>query len=296
MKRLSLKETKLLTETLKRVNSKLKDYIGVTNVGIGLATKNGELTDIPSIIVVVKQKIAKKDLDKNEMIPQEIDGIRIDIVESNPVEQFADPYQKFDELIGGISISNFRLSGGGTLGGIFYDKDTNEPVGITNHHVVKRLSGRTGDAIVQPAWSERNTNTIGTLIAYDKQLDCAKFSLSSRTVASYSKQNEIVGDIKGILEITPEVIGLAVQKSGARTKVTFGRISAIFETDIYVVPNPQKTPPNTEISQQGDSEALWISDDGQMNAVALHWGGDLNVYRAYAKRFDLVAKKLNSKI
>ena len=227
------------------------------------------------------------------MIPKEINGIRIDIIETNPIDD-SDPYSKFDKLVGGISISNTRLSGLGTLGGIFYDKKTNKPVGITNWHVAKRLRGRAGDRIVQPGGTNPSSNAIGILTYWDKTFDCARIDLTDRGVENYSKQNYVKGDLKGL---GIPMVGMPIQKSGARTGLTFAVIQSIFGTDINIVPNPHKTPKDTEISMSGDSGSLWISDDGgDLNAIGLHWGGDLNSYRAYAININKVAELLNIKL
>lgn len=292
MKTLTVLEQQELTEALTKLKVILKDFPGVVNVGIGLAMMRNVLTDEPAIIVSVRRKRSLNELRDYEKIPKSVDNIRIDIIEANPVED-VDPYSKIDKLIGGINISNTRLRGLGTLGGIFYDQTTNKPVGITNWHVAKNLRGRNGDKIVQPGGTNPSQNSIGTLTSWNRNLDCARIDLTDRAIEAYSKQNHITSDLKGL--ISP-LVGMSVQKSGARTGLTFGVIQAIFDDDIHIVPNPEKTPENTEISMSGDSGSLWISDDGDFKAIALHWGGDVSAYRAYAKNIVKVASLLNLKL
>lgn len=286
-------ETQLaLEQALKKVKAKLLGYVGVKDVGIGYAMKDDKLTNEPAIIVLVAKKKDLNYINEQELIPKEIDGIRIDIIESNPVED-TDPYSRFEKVLGGISISSARLNGGGTLGGILYDRVTNEPMGLTNWHVAKRNRGKFGDYIVQPAWTGLNDNSIGTVADWNKNYDCVKIALTERAVEVYSKQNDIVGNIQGI---TRPLAGMAVQKSGARTGVTYGRIQSIFAASVVIVPNAGRTPPDTEISDSGDSGSLWITDDAQMLAVALHWGGDVNSYKAYANDLTIIADLFNLKI
>jgi hypothetical protein len=293
MKTLTIQEQQQLNDNLSKIKILLMDYPGVINVGIGLAIKENVITNEPAIIVAVNKKRKSNELVNNELIPKQINGIRIDIIETNPIDQ-GDPYGKFDKLIGGISISNSRLRGLGTLGGIFYDKKTNKPVGITNWHVAKRLRGRVGDRIVQPGGANANDNTIGTLTDWDKSYDCARIDLTARAIEIYSKQNHVKEDLKGL---GIPMVGMPIRKSGARTGLTYAVIQSIFGTDINIVPNPQKTPKDTEISMSGDSGSLWTSDDGSdLRAIALHWGGDLNSYMAYAIDINKVADLLNIKL
>lgn len=57
----------------------LMQYPHVVGVGIGFAQKDGEVTDELCLVVMVNEKINASALSTEEMLPQEIDGIRIDV-------------------------------------------------------------------------------------------------------------------------------------------------------------------------------------------------------------------------
>jgi len=64
---------KVKNELIKRKN--------VFGVGHGFKEIGGKLTDKPSIIVYVKEKLNEEKISDEELIPKEIDGIQTDVVE-----------------------------------------------------------------------------------------------------------------------------------------------------------------------------------------------------------------------
>jgi hypothetical protein len=60
----------------------LMSYPNVVGVGIGYARKGDEPTDEPAIIVMVSDKIPVAQLDQHELLPRELDGVRIDVQET----------------------------------------------------------------------------------------------------------------------------------------------------------------------------------------------------------------------
>ncbi|MHA1383094.1 MAG: hypothetical protein ACTSR3_04950 [Candidatus Helarchaeota archaeon] len=67
----------------KRIQEILMKYPNVIQVSIGTKEINGEDIDEPCYAVLVKKKVKKEKLDPNDIIPQEIEGFRTDII---PVE------------------------------------------------------------------------------------------------------------------------------------------------------------------------------------------------------------------
>lgn len=296
MKKFSTEEQKLYSEVLNKYQDELLKLDGVRDLGIGYPMKGGELqTEQLSIIVYVVRKFKEEELPKEQIIPKELDGIPVDIIESNPVEQ-EEPLS--DPLLGGIGISNVNLSARGTLGAIVRKNDgTDTLYGLTNWHVIKRKRGKVGDAIVQPAWKPNAPNfCIGHLRAWNQELDCAVFELSTqRQIHKERSFKDIQGVVGGIVE---PFIGLPVQKSGARTGATFGVVSFLSRNmlNVTIVPNPQKPANNNEISKPGDSGSLWVTDEDAPMAVALHHSGDGEGTRkkefAYARNIRFVSKEM----
>ncbi len=270
-----------LLKKLEKAKKKLSKFRGIRDISVGYRYREGEMTDELSIIVYVFNKYNEDELDKEQIIPREIDGLPIDIIESNPVEHpLVNPYDIQDPLIGGISISNTRFRNSGTLAAVVYDRETSIPLGLTNHHVligsgnIFKRAGRKGDRINQPAFKPDSSKyNIGRLLRGNKNFDCSVFAIISRKIETVNMLNGIVGPIQGTVQ---PLIGMAVKKTGARTGLTYGIISAVSsQAKRFTVSSDREKPaPKNEISRPGDSGALWVTDTSDNLAVGLHWGGD----------------------
>jgi hypothetical protein len=60
----------------------LMSYPNVVGVGIGFARKGEETTNEPAIIIMVDEKLPVAQLDVHELLPRELDGVRIDVQET----------------------------------------------------------------------------------------------------------------------------------------------------------------------------------------------------------------------
>lgn len=58
----------------------------VVGVGIGLAMVNGEYTDELALVVLVDKKVPLEELAEEDIIPAEIEGVRVDVQETGPLE------------------------------------------------------------------------------------------------------------------------------------------------------------------------------------------------------------------
>ncbi len=137
---------------------------GVTGVDVGYKYKDGKRTDEITIRVHVAKK--KKGMATKDMIPAEINGVKTDVIEMN-AELFTVSKQvvdadsqidatKYTTLLGGVSIGPERIIGGyvftGTLGAIVKDNVTNNPMLLSNFHVMCVESGwHAGGRALPPA-------------------------------------------------------------------------------------------------------------------------------------------------
>ncbi|MEZ5009570.1 MAG: hypothetical protein R2753_15600 [Chitinophagales bacterium] len=279
MKNPNAKQQQKVMEVLKKHESKLRKYAGVYDVGMGYPISNQELKyGVLGILVYVNKKVAKEALNKEQLLPTEIDGIKVDVIETDPQEHdsLSDILEGLhDPLVGGIYIGNASLNGGGTLGMIVKQKGTGQPLGLTNWHVIKQRKGDRGNPIIQPAWQPNNNRyRVGNLHRWNKRLDCAVFEINdSRSIDSPNSLLNINGRIKALQD---PFIGMRVMKSGAKTGVTYGIVSSVSSNlkKIRVVRNPAQDKYADEITDSGDSGAVWVTDEVNKKAVALHWGGD----------------------
>ena len=203
------------------------------------------------------------------------------------------------KLIGGIAIENRkRLGNGGTLACIVFDKDTGEPLGLSNRHI---LTKRIGSLVIQPNGKKRTKKyVVGSVYKKGGRGDIndfAVFKLRSEN-RDYDKENSIYGLDGLITDFVDPVEGMKVQKVGKRTGLTFGIIGKKRDSVRYtILPNLEKNEPGQEISEGGDSGALWVTDDNKkIRAVALHNAGegdDSSKDEAYAIPIRRVLEKLN---
>ena len=108
---------------------------GVTGVDIGYKYVAGQRTEEIVIRVHVQRK--NKDVPAHSRIPVEIDGIKTDVIETNPV-LIADN-SAYNPLRGGISIGPERLfpdTKVGTLGAFVIDDTDGSLLMLSNYHVM----------------------------------------------------------------------------------------------------------------------------------------------------------------
>lgn len=289
MKQFSEQDQEALLDVLRRHEEELNAFRGVHYVDVGYKFVNGYPTDELAIRVHVGDKRPESELEAAQVLPRTIEGIPIDVIQSNPgLEQ--DREGHFDPLVGGIAVRNTRRSGGGTLGAIVFDADTRAPMGISNHHVLVGDVGRVGDNITSPPPVRRN-NIIGTLTRWNMRLDCAVFTLNNSRMIS----REIIDFPQGVRDVVQPVVGMAVTKSGRRTGTTSGIVEGVSRREFTIMPDPRRPSPNGEISDNGDSGSVWL-EVGSTNAVGLHYAGETseeNPERAWAKRMVNVMTALS---
>lgn len=57
----------------------------VVGVGVGFRTRGGERTDEVALVVMVTQKLPRSQLKPEDVLPRQIEGIRVDVQEVGPI-------------------------------------------------------------------------------------------------------------------------------------------------------------------------------------------------------------------
>ena len=290
MKQYSEQDQEALLDVLRRHEQELKAFRGVHYVDVGYKFVNGKPTDELAIRVHVGEKQLESALEAEQVLPRDVEGVPIDVIQSNPgLEQSRD--DRFNPLVGGVAAQNTRHSFFGTLGAIVFDATSRVPMALSNHHVFVGQGGQAGDNISQPA-TENVADRIGTLTRWNIQLDCAVCTLNN----SRNISRGIVDYPNGVRGVVQPVLGMAVTKSGRTTETTFGIIDGVSTFEFTIVPDPQRPSPNGEISSGGDSGSVWLDVAGN-RAVGLHYAGETNPApseeRAWAKRMVNVMNALS---
>ena len=154
-------------------------------------------------------------------------------------------------------MGNTRYDFFGTLGAIVYDPIRQQPLGLSDHHVLVGNQGMSaGSGIAQPP-SGKQSDVIGSLNRWDEAMDCAVFTFNNLRQISPKIFADSGANPAGIWN---RVIGLRVMKSGRTTGVTFGIIDGISQDELSVIPDPNRLSPRGEISDRGDSGSVWLEE------------------------------------
>ncbi|MEG6586048.1 hypothetical protein [Dendrosporobacter sp. 1207_IL3150] len=145
-------------------------------VGIGRGNKivRGSDTKQEALIILVRKKIKRNDLQRSSVIPPKMDGMITDVIEVGDICFHSDRKKIMRPAQPGISIGHYKVSAG-TFGAVVYDRDTGAPLILSNNHVLANLTdgkdnrSLIGDSVIQPGFfdnSEGGNNVIGTLSKY----------------------------------------------------------------------------------------------------------------------------------
>lgn len=243
----------------------LMAYPGVVNVAIGFKSTNDELTDEPSIVVLVERKKLRIEMPPEELLPTELGGVRVDVMRADEGEP--------EVLEPGDSVNGKRSATSGTLGFFAKIKNTNDIVFVSNEHVLYDGDGQDGDEIGSPMHSDCyccTCNVVGTNVKAVKADDCAMAKLKTGTKIKTAIPG--VGQVAGTADAT---MGMTVTKNGDTTGVTTGRVT-------LVTPGPPGVPVftfrvqsnngNDNFSKPGDSGAA-VVDKATLKIVGLHRTG-----------------------
>lgn len=303
----------LTRSAIRKVKERVEDELlarpGIQGVDINEKTVKGKGTGELSIVVYVKKKKAKASLEKDEMIPDKIDGIPTDVQEEEielqsnfvaleEIEPLIDT-TKYTPLKGGISMGPCRSvyleppdvpSAGnyiftGTFGAVVKDRTTGARMALTNFHVAcVDDSWSVGDVMAQPSRVDGGScpsDRFGTLTraTLSENVDGAVVALDSGVASDCSIEE--IGGVKGTIGAT---VGMAVRKRGRTTELTYGTVNS---TDVTVsidygdglgVRTLKKqirvvpdTTKNARFSDKGDSGSVVV--DGNNKVLGLLFAG-----------------------
>ena len=136
------------SEIKKIMGSRRNELLSKANVvGMAVGKKDRDHDDY-ALVVFVEKKKSLQSLSPLDIIPQEIDGVITDVVESGEISKLIRARHR--PVFAGISIGHVNVTAG-TFGSVVYDKDTNEPLILSNNHVLADSNAaRIGDPIIQP--------------------------------------------------------------------------------------------------------------------------------------------------
>jgi hypothetical protein len=74
-----------LLDVRTRHEAELMRYPNVVGVADGMRMRDGKPTGERAIVVYVERKVPRKDLSERDLLPTEIEGIPVDVVETGPI-------------------------------------------------------------------------------------------------------------------------------------------------------------------------------------------------------------------
>ena len=291
---------------------------GVNAVDVGYKYVNGQRTNEISIRVHVSKK--RKTVDKKDMIPAEINGIKTDVIEGTYEAQIVSHKKilnvdaqadtvKYRPLKGGISIGPDRSVGGyiyaGTLGCLVTDNTNGHTVMLSNFHVMCiDNTWHAGDQIDQPSLIDTGTSAdgAGTLIraVLSAHVDGAIAGIDSGIGTQASVVS--IGNVAGT---AAAVLGAAVRKRGRTTLLTYGSIDGlngsvnvnygagigtrILTNQIFIAAD---TAHNPLFSDHGDSGSVIMNSSNQVVGLLFAGSGT----RTIANPIGFVEQELNIKV
>lgn len=75
-----------IREVKEKHTSELLRKTNVVGVAIGFKEKGGQRTEIPSLVVMVKEKVPLSQLEARDIVPLEIDGVVTDVREVGEIK------------------------------------------------------------------------------------------------------------------------------------------------------------------------------------------------------------------
>jgi hypothetical protein len=75
-----------IREVREKYTNELLRKTNVVGVGIGYKKKEGEKTEIPSLVVMVRKKVPLTELDPRDVVPAEIEGVVTDVREVGEIK------------------------------------------------------------------------------------------------------------------------------------------------------------------------------------------------------------------
>lgn len=278
---------------------------GVHKVGIGYKRRGGQVTEELAVMVYVDHKLPRDDVSPEWMVPPEIrvfgpsgrdeDVVPTDVIERPRAVNY--PHLPNNSLAGRVRPvpggRSIQGPNGGTLGGWVYDDLNDETVLLSNNHV---LGGVVGGNVYQPWSSVAPADQIADIVRTGT-LDATIAAPTDPAMVSY----EIEGVGPAVYETTAAVLNMPVEKSGAKTEHTTGRVVAIGISGHYGSTNDFEVDPDagqSRFAYYGDSGSLIVertnpSDAGWKRVVGLLWGGDPALGNAYGHQIDDVFADLD---
>ncbi|WP_216362505.1 trypsin-like serine protease [Bowmanella denitrificans] len=216
----------------------LLQLANVNGVGVGFKDSKNKPTDELSLKVFVQKKLKPAELDKQDMVPAKIAGIKTDVVEIGEV--VAQAYTaRLRPAQPGYSIGHYKVTAG-TFGAMV--RDACYPCRyyiLSNNHVLANSNAaRIGDAILQPGRVDGGTNPADRIATLARFVpirfgSLSKHNLVDAALAQPVDMRDVFASIKNLgipKGVEEAALGMPVIKTGRTTQTTAGTVTSVNAT------------------------------------------------------------------
>ena len=160
------------TEEIVQVKEASKENLlamqNVVGVGVGYQVKGGEQTSNYAIVVMVSRKLPLPALAPNAILPKNVDGIIIDVIEVGELRALQARTDRWRPAPGGISIGHYKITAG-SFGAIVRDRSSGERLILSNNHVIANSNDADpGDQVLQPGPIDGGSPDVDTIAHLDR--------------------------------------------------------------------------------------------------------------------------------
>lgn len=273
----------------------------VVGAGYGFKEVKGVKTDQEAIIVLVTKKLPHEHLADHELVPKNVNSMVTDVIEVGELKalevEMLEPLQSRTEKVRpappGVSIGHYLITAG-TFGAVVYDSSTEQPMILSNNHVLANATNGNDqrasikDRIYQPGpvdfvhvdlgYADRQY-IIACLKRFVNLVDYPAINVVDCAIGEPLENSMIIPDILeiGLVQgVTTPVLNMEVKKSGRTTGLTFGQI-IVLDAMVDVQYGPGRILRfdhqiiTTNMSSPGDSGSLLL--DVNNLAVGLLFAG-----------------------
>jgi len=281
----------------------------LVGMGYGIKWSNGEPTGKPALLALVRQKVAREELSKEDLVPKTINDMPTDVLavgelfagQAQPEEAAALALtERVRPASGGYSVGHKHITAG-TIATCVYDQlgTAGDPIGIprryyilSNNHVLANSNNASlGDAVLQPGPFDGGTDPADRIASLSRFIpivfepsvprrlhrNLVDAALAEGQFNDLKREIHWLGRLSGWLKRSQVTVGMRVHKCGRTTNYSIGRITAVNATvDVNYgggkIARFRDQIITTDMSAGGDSGSIVASRDDN-KAVGLLFAG-----------------------